>query len=67
MFNKIAETERAEVLSEQAKIAQVFAILGKDSATELEILRVANGAGLMLSNIRQYCTAKADGTLGLKK
>lgn len=67
MFNKTADTEGTEVLTEQRKLARVFDRLGKDEATELEVLRTAKEMGMPVSNLRDYCKVNANGTVGLKK
>lgn len=61
MFTKIAETESTQVLTEQTKVARVFDALGKDEATELEILRTARDMGMSVSNLRSYCTVTPTG------
>lgn len=67
MFNKTADTEQSAVLGEKQRIAHIFALLGKDKATELEILRAAKATGIVVGNLREHCTVAADGSMVLKK
>lgn len=67
MFNKTADTEGVEILTEQRKLARVFDRLGKSEASELEVLRAAQEMGTPVSNLRDYCTISPSGMVGLKK
>jgi AraC-like DNA-binding protein len=61
MFNKTADSESAVVLNEQTKLDRVFDRLGKDEASELEILRTARDMGMTVSNLRSNCTVTPTG------
>ena len=58
MFNKTADTEKVDVLDEAGCIRRVFARLGKDTASELEILRAAKELGITVSGLYKHCTPK---------
>lgn len=64
-FIKTAETEKTEVLDNQGVIGHVFDRLGKDEATELEIMRTARDMGVRVANLRSVCDVTPTG--GLKR
>jgi hypothetical protein len=64
-FIKTAETESATVLDEKGRVNRVFDRLGKDEASELEILRAARESGVKVANLREHCDVTPDG--GLKR
>lgn len=68
MFHKTAETEGTAVLGEKDRVIRVFDRLGKDVATELEILRTAKDMGMSLKGVKlsEHCTVTG-ANLGLKR
>jgi hypothetical protein len=64
-FIKTAETETSTVLDEQGRVNRVFDRLGKDEASELEILRAARGLGVAVGSLRDHCDVTPAG--GLKR
>lgn len=64
-FIKTAETESSEVLDEQGRVNRVFDRLGKDEASELEILRTARDMGVRVGSLRDHCEVTPAG--GLKR
>jgi hypothetical protein len=60
-FIKTAETETSAVLDEQGRVNRVFDRLGKDEATELEILRAARALGVTVGTLREHCDVTPDG------
>lgn len=67
MFTKTADTEKMDVLDDAGKVRRVFASLSKDTASELELLRVARTMGVVLPKLSEYTEAGPAGTLRLKR
>lgn len=69
MFQKIADSEAANVLDGGSKVRFAFDRLGRDEASELEILRTAKDAGLSLKGLRlsDFTEVGPNGTLRLKR
>lgn len=67
MFHKTADTESISVI-DNIRYNQVFSILGKKTASELEVLRVAKGLGLdVAGKLHTLYTINEDGTLSPKE
>jgi hypothetical protein len=60
-FIKTAETETSAVLDEQGRVNRVFDRLGKDEASELEILRTARDMGIKTGSLRDHCDVTSGG------
>ena len=67
MFSKIAESENAVVLDDAGKVRQVFARLGKDEATELEIARTARQMGVTLPRLKDHTELGQNGLLKVRE
>jgi hypothetical protein len=62
-FIKTAETETSAVLDEQGRVNRVFDRLGKNEASELEILRTARDMGVRVGNLADHCDVTIAGGL----
>lgn len=67
MFNKTGATEQAIVLDDEGKVRRIYAHLGKDEASELEIARAARESGIALPKLSQFTEPGVDGRLRLKR
>lgn len=67
MFTKIGETESVRVIEIQGVVSRLFAKIGKNEATELEVLRAAKELGVRLpGKLNELCLVNANGTLSPK-